>query len=243
MTSNIRSLHVRNAIGLMGLAMLMSVALADTGTAQRYDRRAPEAGVFDYYTLVLSWSPTFCAEEGNRRRSRRQCDPRDGRPYAFVLHGLWPQYERGFPNNCRIGRRPFVPNRVIDDMIDIMPARGLIIHQYRKHGTCSGLRPAPYFALARRLFDSIKIPQRFIAPRKPQTISPRDVIDEFIAANRGLRRDMMTVSCRRRSGNRMREVKICFTPDGQLRACGANEGPRRMCRADRMFVPPVRVRR
>ena len=27
-----------------------------------------------------------------------QCEA--GRPYAFVVHGLWPQYERGYPEKC-----------------------------------------------------------------------------------------------------------------------------------------------
>src|SRR5689334_13733545 len=58
------------------------------------------AGQFDYYALVMSWSPTHCSTpEGED--DAQQCSRRDGRRYAFVLHGLWPQYDRGYPESCR----------------------------------------------------------------------------------------------------------------------------------------------
>src|SRR5262245_26202773 len=54
-------------------------------------------GDFDYYALSLSWSPTYCTSQVGQNDSQ-QCGP--GRTYAFVVHGLWPQYERGWPENC-----------------------------------------------------------------------------------------------------------------------------------------------
>src|ERR1044071_584072 len=60
-----------------------------------------EPGKFDFYVLALSWSPSFC--EASRERNPNRNDPQCGaRPYAFVVHGLWPQYERGFPSNCQV---------------------------------------------------------------------------------------------------------------------------------------------
>lgn len=91
------------------------------------------SGSFDYYSLVLSWSPTHC-ESPEGQDDEAQCARRDGRRYAFILHGLWPQYERGYPEDCPAESR-FVPQRVIDGMLDVMPSKGLIIHEYRKHGT------------------------------------------------------------------------------------------------------------
>ena len=127
------------------------------------DRRAREhePGVFDYYLLALSWSPTYCADSGEQRRDP-QCSPRSGRPYAFVLHGLWPQYERGWPQDCRSSDRGFVPRPVADRMLDIMPSKRLVFHEYRKHGTCSGLGVDGYFDLARQLYEKVKIPRRFV---------------------------------------------------------------------------------
>ena len=50
-------------------------------------------------------------------------------------------------------------------MLDIMPSKRLIFHEYRKHGTCSGLGVDGYFDLARRLFESVKIPSAMSALR------------------------------------------------------------------------------
>src|SRR5688572_25487595 len=47
----------------------------------------------DYFVLALSWSPTFCASE-QAAGERLQCGT--GRKYAFVVHGLWPQYRKGW---------------------------------------------------------------------------------------------------------------------------------------------------
>ena len=55
------------------------------------------AGDFDYYVLSLSWSPTWCAIEGDDRGAD-QCDARHD--YGWILHGLWPQNERGYPSYC-----------------------------------------------------------------------------------------------------------------------------------------------
>ena len=132
------------------------------------------AGEFDYYALVMSWSPTYCSTAGED--DDQQCNRRDGKRYSFVLHGLWPQYEKGYPQNCRTARRPFVPQPLIDSMLDIMPSARLVIHQYRKHGTCSGLSPDGYFGLSRRLFSAIRIPQRYQNPFETQQASPSELI-------------------------------------------------------------------
>jgi ribonuclease T2 len=196
------------------------------------------AGEFDYYALVMSWSPTYCADQSGGDYDP-QCDRTDGRRYAFVLHGLWPQYERGFPGNCRTRRKPFVPQPLIDAMLDIMPSPRLVIHEYRKHGTCSGLEPAGYYELARRLFKSIKIPERYVNPFEAQFVAPGELEEDLTEANAQLKPDMLAVSCGG-PGSRLREVRICFTKSGELRSCGQNEEQRRLCSAQKMFVPPVR---
>lgn len=195
-------------------------------------------GRFDYYALVLSWSPTYCADEGEERGDDQQCNRRDGRRYAFVLHGLWPQYERGFPSECRLPRRPFVPETTIDSMLDIMPSRGLVIHEYRTHGTCSGLQPTPYFNMARRLFEGIRIPDRFRNPYESQLLTPGEVERAFLRDNPSLREEAIALVCQ--GGGRLREVRICFSKDGRPRACGGNENQHKLCSATQVMVPPVR---
>lgn len=249
-------MSVARSILLTALALAVSAVAAIPASAQRYDNRSDRndryqrydndnerggrniAGQFDYYALVLSWSPSHCATL-QRDDYEPQCHRKDGRRYNFVLHGLWPQYERGFPGDCRIGQRPFVPERVIDDVIDVMPSKPLIIHEYRKHGTCSGMEPARYFETAERLYRTIKIPSRYINPYEAQTVSPEAIIDEFLAENPQLKRDMIAVSCDG-SRNRLKDVRICLSPKGEPRTCGKNENQRKLCSSAGMFVPPVR---
>lgn len=216
------------------LGLMLALVLAASGALPAAADNG-KAGVFDYYTLVLSWSPTFC--EGNTKDGDGpQCSGK--RPYAFVLHGLWPQYEKGFPDSCRIGKKPWVPGPLIDSMLDIMPSPKLVIHEYKKHGTCSGLDPNGYFALARKLYDKIKIPQDFVAPGQEIVTTPGLIEAAFLAANPGLTAEMLSVACGRR--DRVREVRVCFTRDGDLRSCGRNEAQERLCRSEKVSMPPVR---
>ncbi|MEZ5926556.1 MAG: ribonuclease T2 [Hyphomicrobiaceae bacterium] len=194
-----------------------------------------KAGVFDYYTLVMSWSPTFC-EGRTSTADGPQCS--GARPYAFVLHGLWPQYEKGYPESCRIGKKPWVPGPVIDGMLDIMPSPKLVIHEYKKHGTCSGLDPNGYFAMARKLYSSITVPPAFVAPLAEITTSAAEIEAAFLKANPALTPEMISVACGKR--DRVREVRICFTREGTLRSCGRNEAQERLCRASKITMPPVR---
>lgn len=190
-------------------------------------------GEFDYYVLALSWSPTWCA---GRSRKEPQCAPERG--FAFVLHGLWPQYTRGWPEHCRTRERPWVPRKLIDSMLDIMPSPKLVIHEYKKHGTCSGLGPEGYYAVARRLFESVAIPARYLRPRDPITIAPDEIEADFLKTNLKLKPEMISVACGR--GKRLREVRICFSRDLEPRACGVNEHQRKLCALKRIVMPPVR---
>lgn len=230
------------ALAVIGLPL--SVPPAEAQYREPWHRDDPDprqqrnlAGEFDYYALVLSWSPTYCSTSDGGDDT--QCNRTDGKRFAFVLHGLWPQYNKGYPSSCRTARRPFVPQTLIDSMLDIMPSPGLVIHEYRKHGTCSGLSPDGYFGFARRLFTRIRIPDRYRNPFETQYVSPNQLISEFSALNPELTPDMIAVSCGG-SGNRLKEVRICYSRDGRPTSCGSNEDQRRLCRADNMFVPPVR---
>lgn len=231
------------ALAVLGVATCAQDLHRAPWPSEYFNPKARErvAGQFDYYTMVMSWSPTHCvsAEEG---RDEEQCARLDGLRYGFVLHGLWPQYEKGYPEACPIGKKPFVPNDVINRMLDIMPSRGLVIHEYKLHGTCSGLDPGGYYRLSRRLFSSVRIPERFNNPFETQFMSPREVEAEFMRANPWLRPDMIAVGCSG-PGNRLRDVRICLSRDGRGRACGENEDQRKLCRAEQLHVPPVRSTR
>ncbi len=195
--------------------------------AQQYG----EPGQFDFYVLALSWSPSYCESQGNRA-DPQQC--RAQKPLHFIVHGFWPQYDRGFPSDCAYNP-PRVSDQTIRELQDVMPSRGLVIHQWRKHGTCSGLSPDRYFALLRKAFEKIKIPAQFAEAKQWQSVSPPDVENAFRVSNPGLQADMISVTCDRRN---LREVRICLTKDLEFRACPQVD--RQACRNPRISLPPVR---
>jgi ribonuclease T2 len=203
-------------------------ALLLTASAARADG---VAGDFDYYVLSLSWSPNWCALEGDARQSP-QCDPAED--FGWVLHGLWPQYETGWPDYCRTAFAP--PSRAqTEGMADIMGTSGLAWHQWRKHGVCSGLDPAGYFALARDAHARVAIPQAF--RRLSQQVSlPATLIEEaFVDKNPGLGAGAITVTCR--SGY-IQEVRICLTRELGFRPCGRDVS--RDCTLGDALFDPVR---
>ena len=186
---------------------------------------------FDFYVLSLSWSPSYCEAEG-QEANRQQCAA--ARPYAFVVHGLWPQFERGFPERCATGE-PDVSNATLRTLYDIMPSAGLIRHQWRKHGSCAGLDQDDYFAVLRAARETVAIPPEFRRLEGYRTLDPDDAEAAFLKANRSLPRDAVAVTCDKRY---LREVRICMTKGLEFRSCP--EVDRRDCRLAKVVMPPVR---
>ena len=214
---------------LISLAFVGAVA----GVASAQDRRQNAPGEFDFYVLALSWSPSFCeaaAERGNSGRSNVQCS----RPYSFVVHGLWPQYERGFPEYCQ-RPSPRLDRNIMTSMLDLMPAPGLIFNEWDKHGTCSGLGARAYFESIRKARAAVKIPEQFLDVSEPKTIAPSEIEEAFIKVNPGLTSSAISVIC---TSRRLSEVRVCMSKDMQFRAC--EEIDRRACRRDEVVMPPVR---
>jgi ribonuclease T2 len=191
------------------LAAAFLMALAPVAAGADGER----AGDFDYYVMALSWSPNWCSLTGDGRGDP-QCDA--GRGLTFTLHGLWPQYESGYPSDCRSGARD--PSRgQTGAMADIMGGAGLAFHEWKKHGRCAGLAAQDYFALARRAYDSIAIPQVFIDLDQEVALPASVVEDAFLEANPGLARDQITITC---DQGMIQEARICLTKDLTLRRCG-----------------------
>lgn len=173
------------------------------------------AGDFDYYVLSLSWSPNWCALEGDARGSP-QCN--DDRDFGWVLHGLWPQYETGWPSYCRTSFRD--PARAeTAAMSDIMGTSGLAWYQWKKHGRCSGLSADKYFDTARRAYAAVNRPAVFRKLSKTIQLPASVVEDAFLQANPDWQAEMITITCKR---NRIQEARLCLTKDLALRVCGAD---------------------
>ena len=217
------------AIRTIGAAVVLLALMLGAGAAPE-QRNTP--GQFDFYVLSLSWSPSFCKESEERGRpGGEQCR---GRPYSFVVHGLWPQYEKGFPRDCQVPS-PRLNRDTMKSMLDLMPAPRLIYHEWDNHGTCSGLEAEAYFDLVRKAREAVKIPESYTAPNKTLTVAPDDVEEAFIKANPGLPRAGVAVTC---GSTRLSEVRICLSKDLKFRECG--EIDRRACRRDKLIMPPVR---
>jgi ribonuclease T2 len=216
------------------LALAVGIALTAPGAAQ--DRRQNEPGKFDYYVLSLSWSPSYCEASAERAPNRAPDQQCGARPFAFVVHGLWPQYERGFPSYCQVPA-PRLDRGIVGGVLDLMPSPRLVFHEWDRHGTCSGLSPRAYFDLLRAAWAAVKIPPDYARVNRPISVSPGQVAGAFLKANPQLARDAINVSC---DGRRLTEVRICLTKQLGFRSCP--EMARYSCRRDNVVMPAVRGR-
>ncbi|ATG40857.1 ribonuclease T2 family protein [Phaeobacter piscinae] len=197
---------------MAALIAVMGVGL-NVGTTTPAKAEGEIAGQFDYYVLALSWSPNWCALEGDARKSD-QCDPRHD--HGWTLHGLWPQFHRGWPSYCRTAEAP--PNRQqTRQMADIMGSPGLAWHQWKKHGTCSGLSPRAYFELSRQAYGQIKRPAAFRKLQQPVTLPASLVEQAFLQDNPELASNTLTITCR---DGHIQEARICLSHDLQPVPCG-----------------------
>jgi ribonuclease T2 len=213
-------------------AMAAALLVVVTAAASAQDRRQNQAGQFDFYVLALSWSPSYCEASAEKGRApREQCG---GRPYSFVVHGLWPQYERGFPEYCQ-NPAPRLNRNIVSSMLDLMPAPRLIFHEWDRHGVCSGLEPRAYFDAVRKARAQVKIPEPYLELSQPLMVTPDEVEEAFVEANPGLTRNGVAVTC---DSRRLHEVRICLSKDLRFRDC--DEIDRRTCRRERLVMPPMR---
>jgi ribonuclease T2 len=217
-------------ISLLLLTMLVGLALSASARHRSRDSDA-QPGAFDYYLLSLSWSPAFCLSSPGAA----ECS--GARRYGFIVHGLWPQNEQGWPQYCNV--HVPVPDEVVQAMTDIMPARQLVYHEWSAHGTCSGLDPAAFFARVRRAYANVKLPAQLSDAREPLQQSPQSISGAFASANPQFAAQSIVVTCSGQSLPRLREVHICLDRDLKSRACSA-EALREACRAPTLLVPPIR---
>lgn len=195
---------------LRRLALLASLILLPSLPAWSEGERP---GDYDYLLLSLSWSPTWCSLTGDDRGSPQCTDDKD---FGWVLHGLWPQYEEGYPSYCNTVVRP--PSRgMTAEMADIMGAPGVAWHQWKKHGTCTGLEAAQYYALMRLAYEKVNRPAVLKDLGKDVRLPVSVVEEAFLEANPGLKREEITITCKQ---GRIQEARICLDTKLQPRRCG-----------------------
>lgn len=189
-----------------------------------------QPGVFDYYVLSLSWSPEYCAASSGTR-DPQQCGV--GRRYGFVVHGLWPQYEKGFPASCPGNTQ--VEEQTIQRLLPIMPSVRLIRHEWRKHGTCSGLTTEQYFTKLEDAYALVTIPQQYRHPNTAMTVTLNRLKQDFISANPLFTARTFAPTCQ---GRFLSEVRVCLSKDLQPRTCSRDV--RDACRSQKITLRPVR---
>jgi len=185
-------------------------------------------GSFDLYLLVLSWAPEFCATHASNASSS-ECDPK--RHNGFVVHGMWPENNDGsYPQHCAPAQP--VAGATVDRILAIIPARGLIQHEWATHGTCSGLSAHDYFGDIEKVYRALQIPPEYRAPGQSLTASPSEIEQKFADANHAPK-GAFRVSC---TGSEFVAIEACMTKDLQYRDCGSGV---RDCRAPQVTVLPT----
>jgi ribonuclease T2 len=214
---------------MLATAVFGAKLLVAPAPARWYGAYDSRAGQFDYFVLSLSWSPEHCASE-DRNTGEPQCS--SSRPYGFVVHGLWPQSEESSLDSCAAGGR--LDRSIVDGMLDIMPSPSLIRHEWKRHGTCSGMPPTEYFAKVRAAHDRVHIPEEYQDPRRARYVDAKEVRREFSQANPDFEVGDFAVICRK---GHLREVRVCLDRDLRPRTCGRDVHDQ--CRGE-VAVRPLR---
>ena len=186
---------------------------------------------FDFWVLSLSWSPTFCAGQDNPDSVQCTGDKR----WGFIVHGLWPQYESGYPSDCQMGPER-IDYRFAEEMADLIPSPPLVFHQWRKHGRCTGMTPETYFATTRRAAERIRIAPSF-TPDHTSRQSPEEIERRFTEINDGMEPKGLAVTCR---SGMLQDVRVCLDKSLNFRAC--REVDADACTAREIALPAARDR-
>ena len=160
----------------------VGVARAEWTTIEAFPTRDAPHG-FDYYAMVLSWSPTHCSTT-DRGTDDGQCARDDGARFGFVCTGCGRSTRRAIPRAAARAGSPSYRTRSSPALPTSCRAAGSSSTSI-PHGTCSGLRPDALLRAGAQLFNRVNIPARYRNPLELQLISPREARGDFLRANPG----------------------------------------------------------
>lgn len=197
------------------------VSLPTVALAQAYQCRIPERVIvpdieregpvrqlpISGYTLALSWSPEFCKGREAQAPHRRQCSGQQG-SFGLIVHGLWPESGRTWPQWCPAPRKPR-PSELGQNMC-LTPSARLLTHEWAKHGSCMTKRPATYFKIARILHGALRMPDLDHLSRR-EGLTVGDLREQWHIANPGWRGRRVGVDINARGW--LRELKLCYGKD------------------------------
>jgi ribonuclease T2 len=228
--------RIGRVVALWLLTALAGSAFAGPALAQTATQEQPrnQPGQFAFYVLSLSWSPSFCAQAAELNPGDPALASECGtHAYSFIVQGLWPQYESGFPQDCQVPA-PRLNRAIVSSMLDLMPSPKLIFSGWDRHGTCSGLSARNYFDTVRKARELVTIPAQYGDPQQPLDVRPAVVEDAFIKANPGLSPGDIAISC---DAERLTEVRLCLSKDLKFRACP--DVVAHGCQRQQVRMPPV----
>jgi len=227
------------ATALLAIIVALAPALAPTSAnAQAYQCTAPRISSVPRisperarvvpttgYTMALSWSPAFCRTREGSRAHAAQCSGDNG-SFGLIVHGLWPQGSRTWPQWCPT-RETLTPAEVRRNMC-MMPSARLIARQWAKHGSCMTRRPETYFAVTRVLWDSLRIPDYDRISREDDLTAGR-IRQAFADGNPGWSASQVGVKLNRDGW--LEEIRLCYGPRFRPARCddrryGARDGTR-----------------
>ncbi|MBS1820982.1 MAG: ribonuclease T, partial [Acidobacteria bacterium] len=107
----------------------------------------------------------------------------------------------------------------------------LLQHEWKTHGTCSGLSPDAFFNAARKAVQAVKIPPTLTQLDHQISLPPGQILGLFTAANPEIPRASLALSC---GNNYLTAVEVCFDKKLAPTQCG----PIRSCRANTVRIPP-----
>lgn len=179
-------------------------------------RRTPSATApITGYTLALSWSPEFCKPRQEQRGHAFQCAGTAG-SFGLVVHGLWPESGRSWPQWCAAGA-PLSPADVRAHLC-MMPSARLVARQWAKHGSCMTRRPQTYLGVTRILWQSLQIPD-YDAISREDALTAGRIRAAFAAENPGWPRQAIGVKLNARGW--LEEIRLCYSPRFRPVRCAA----------------------
>ena len=191
---------------------------ADVASRAAAEKPAASPTAFDFYLMALTLHPAFCADGHARQQECRIAHPR-----PLVIHGLWPERNepRTYPHDC-----PAPPldldTALAQRLEDFMPgmADGLHEHEWREHGSCSGLDDDEYYRhaleLARGVDAALGARLATLAGEETTAVALREIANLF---QPGLGATL-TFHCRTLRGARTQQAHLI-----EVRQCVDNDGP------------------
>ncbi|MEM6266862.1 MAG: ribonuclease T, partial [Pseudomonadota bacterium] len=147
----------------------------------------------------------FCKPRRDSASHRMQCSGDYGR-FGLVVHGLWPQGARTWPQWCAARER--LTPRDVRQALCMLPSARLVARQWAKHGSCMTRKPETYFGVTRVLWESLRIPDYDRISREDALTAGR-IRQAFADANPGWSAGQVGVKLNERGW--LQELRLCYS--------------------------------